>query len=436
MSSFRMLTLAIVLTCSICPSASFAELEEASMLSQARTHYQENNYYFASTWLERVLKKFPKTPQREEVLVMLSKSFAATGRDAKAVQTLKTLLQEYPNAGSKVEPGVLRLVEQTASQSEYAMPLQEAPEEPAAAPASAAAAPDPAKPVAVKAEAPAPVVAAAPAPAPETKPAQAIVPEPTKIVSAPSAPVAKPAAVQAEAQAPVVAAAPAPAPATKPVPVQVVPESPKTVAASSAPIAKPAAVKAEAPAPVVAAVAASVSTTVLNPAKTVAITTPAAAVESADGAVYTLKFGDYVLKPSMAEIEKKIKSAGLVPVIEPGPRKTQLMIRIHVGEFADQKGADKMLQKLRKAKAEHFALKDKRGRLHVYAGSYFNPSGAVDEQIRLSDCGINSEQREVSVTVPTFLVSAGSFASQEAAARKVAELEPLGVKPLVVQRLR
>ncbi|MBJ6752549.1 SPOR domain-containing protein, partial [Geomonas anaerohicana] len=157
-----------------------------------------------------------------------------------------------------------------------------------------------------------------------------------------------------------------------------------------------------------------------------------ASVASADG--YTLDFGTFVLKSEMAQIKKKIKNAGMKPVVAPGPKRKEQMSRIHVGEYPDQQSAEKMLQKLRKAKTENFILQDKSGKFNVYAGSYFDKVGAVDEQLRLARFGITTELRPIVVQVPTFSLTAGSFKSEEDAARKVAELEKLGVKPTVVQR--
>ncbi|QXM09299.1 SPOR domain-containing protein [Geomonas subterranea] len=161
-------------------------------------------------------------------------------------------------------------------------------------------------------------------------------------------------------------------------------------------------------------------------------TSSAPAASATDG--YTLDFGTFVLKSEMAGIKKKIKNAGMKPVVEPGPKRKEQMSRIHVGEYTEQKAAEKMLQKLRQAKAEHFMLQDKTGKFNVYAGSYFDKVGAVDEQLRLAGFGITTELRPMSVQVPTFNLTAGSFKSEEAAARKGAELEKAGVKPTVVQR--
>ena len=93
MNTLRRLILITLLVLSLGPVASHAQTDEASMLEQAKEHYRAKNYYFACTWLERVLKEYPATSRREEVLSMISKSYALTGRDEKAAEALHTLLK-------------------------------------------------------------------------------------------------------------------------------------------------------------------------------------------------------------------------------------------------------------------------------------------------------------------------------------------------------
>jgi cell division protein FtsN len=163
----------------------------------------------------------------------------------------------------------------------------------------------------------------------------------------------------------------------------------------------------------------------------VAVAGPESAV-----AAYTLDFGTFVLKRDMIEIKKKIRKAGMVPVVVPGPKKKEHMSRIHVAEYTEKKAADHMIQKLRKAKGDCFILQDRRGKFNLYAGSYFDKSSAIEEQVRLARFGITTELRQLSVQVPTLQLSAGSFESEEAAARSAGELERAGVKAVVVPRPR
>ena len=151
---------------------------------------------------------------------------------------------------------------------------------------------------------------------------------------------------------------------------------------------------------------------------------------------FCLDFGSYVLKKDLVPIKKKIRKAGLVPVVTPGPKRKEQMSRILVGEYTEKSAADKMLRKLHELKAEQFVLQDGTGRFNVYAGSYFDRIGAVDEQLRLAGFGITTELRQVSVQVPTYALSAGSFKSRNEADLKEAELKRLGVKGDVVRQAR
>jgi hypothetical protein len=162
MNTLRRVILTIVLFLFLCPVASYAKTEEARMLTQAREQYQAGNYYFASTWMERLLKEYPATSQRHEVLLLLAKSYASTGRDAKAVVTLRELLKDFPKAAETLDPKLLKLVDMgDPSHTEYSLAdVQEAPVEPV--PAASVAAPVAPKVAVAAAPAVAPVPVAAP----------------------------------------------------------------------------------------------------------------------------------------------------------------------------------------------------------------------------------------------------------------------------------
>ncbi|HBA87958.1 MAG TPA: hypothetical protein DCZ75_08180 [Geobacter sp.] len=111
MRALRMLVPALFLALLVSPSASYAEPGEATMLEQARFNYEKGSYYIAATWLERTLTSYPRTPQREELLLMIAKCYATTWREDKAAQTVRTLQKYYPNAAATLEPALLKLVE-------------------------------------------------------------------------------------------------------------------------------------------------------------------------------------------------------------------------------------------------------------------------------------------------------------------------------------
>jgi outer membrane protein assembly factor BamD (BamD/ComL family) len=113
-------------------SAPYAQADEATMLAQAKEHYGSGLYYLASTWLTRILNQYPATPHRDEVLLMLSKSFAYTGRDSKAAEVVRTLLTDYPKAAETLDKELLKMAKQEQSPTS-ASPQRKAPT-PAAGP--------------------------------------------------------------------------------------------------------------------------------------------------------------------------------------------------------------------------------------------------------------------------------------------------------------
>ncbi|QWV98798.1 tetratricopeptide repeat protein [Geomonas nitrogeniifigens] len=507
MSTMRMLLVAVLLACLIVPSESFADSDEASMFTQARNHYKENSYYFASTWLERILKKYPSTSQREEVLLMLAKCYASTSREEKAVRTLKTLLKDFPKASDKLEPGLLKMVQDQSQQPPQLAepePVPPAAEKAAAEKAAAEkAAAEKAAAEKAAAEKAAAEKAAAEKAAAEKAAAEKSMAEKLSAdrvaaqrvaaeqavagktadgqVGGAKIPIARPTTIEeavAERTAAIKAAvekaaiekaatekaaaenaAAEKAAAEKAAAEKAAAEkaAAEKAAADKAAADKAAADKAavqkaaseKAPAKKTAAAkskkladkkpAVDKAATQAPAPPSPAVSTPSqpqvasAGAASATGA-YTLDFGTFVLKSEMFGIKKKIKSAGMKPVVAPGPKKKEQMSRIHAGEYTEHQAAEKMMEKLRKAKADNFMLQDKSGKFNVYAGSYFDKVGAVDEQLRLAGFGITTELRPTAVEVSTFSLTAGSFKSEKDAARKGAELEKLGVKPTVVQR--
>ena len=125
--------------------------------------------------------------------------------------------------------------------------------------------------------------------------------------------------------------------------------------------------------------------------------------------------------------------AGLSPVVKQGPKRKEPMIHLYVGEFSDQESAKKELNTLRDAKADGFISKNGERSFLVYAGSYFEQKGAAKEQQRLAVLGIKVSLKQVVVSVPTFLLTAGSFPTREAALKKAAELEKEGLKSVVIE---
>lgn len=391
-----MLLVSMLLSVFCHPLVTQAQQDEAAMMATAKGHYQEGGYYYASTWLERILRNWPATAQREEILLMMAKSYAATGREDKAARTVETLLKDYPQAAVKLDQDILKLVR--------APDLQVG-------------------------EAPIPVAAAAPALAQPAAPSQAV-PDAARQ----NAPVAHAEPAPAKAADEANASAPAEAP--------IKPDALKPAVAVGA---KPAVEEAATPAIVevanpAATVAATNAPAPLNPVALPAEALTGGETETAcrdssatDPGTYAIELGAFIGKNALARGKRAVEKAGLMPVVGPGPQKVEVMLRILVGEFSDESAAKKVLNKLRKAGAEQFMLKDKGGVFRIYAGSYFEHQAALDEQKRLLGKGIPSELKEATVAVSTFVINAGCFPTEEVAKVKLAELERLGMKGKVMR---
>lgn len=429
MLNIRMLAVWMLLSVFCCPLMSHAQPDEAAMLATAKGHFQDGGYYYASTWLERILRNSPKTAQREEILVMLAKSYAATGREEKAARAVRTLLKDYPQAAAKLDQDMLKLAQESYAETP---PLAASQAAEASAPAPVASAVPAASATAQLTEAvtppsagaiKAPVAVAVTAPAQSAASGQAI-PDVAKQNVAPAA-----ATVPDEVKAPVKAEAPVKADVAAPaVAIAATPGVAETAKPAVALVATPAVVQV-AVAPSAPASPVVVPVDALNAGETeTACRDNSATVPG----TYAIELGEFIGKNSLVRAKKAVKKAGLVPVVAQGRQKVAVMLRILMGEYHDEAAAKKMLNKLRKAGAECFMLKDKGRTFRVYAGSYFEHQAALDEQKRLLAQGLDSELREATVTVSTYLIDAGCFPTDQAAKGKLAELERLGLKGKVL----
>ncbi len=147
---------------------------------------------------------------------------------------------------------------------------------------------------------------------------------------------------------------------------------------------------------------------------------------------YTLQIGVYVTDKSLAAEKVKLKSAGLNPVITKGPKMTEPMNRLFIGEFGSYVEASIELQKLRKVTRDAFMLPEK-DKFALYAGSYFVKERAEKERDRLSEAGLKPVIRKISAPVSTLRLTAGNFQTRESAEQEARRLKKLGVKASVTQ---
>jgi hypothetical protein len=167
------------------------------------------------------------------------------------------------------------------------------------------------------------------------------------------------------------------------------------------------------------------------PAKPVAAVKPvgAKAAKVAAGP-YTLVIGSYVVEKAMETDRAKLKKAGLVPVVKKGEPRQEPMNRLFVASFANQDEATAELNKLRQVTKDGFILPEG-GTYSVYAGSYYLEGRAAVEQDRLNAKGIKLVMKKVTVTVPHLQLTAGRFATREAAHKEAERLKKLGLTATV-----
>lgn len=149
---------------------------------------------------------------------------------------------------------------------------------------------------------------------------------------------------------------------------------------------------------------------------------------------YTLQVGEFTTKVAMAETRAKIESAGLPSLVREGHKRKISVIRLRVGDFPDQDSARKKLATLlRQAKVAGFISLNDEQRYCAYAGSFSGKEKAAKEQRRLADLGIDSRLQNTFVGLPTFLLTAGSFPTREAALTEANRLMAQGVRTIVVE---
>jgi len=390
------------------PFACNAQIDQETMLLQARQHLEKAEYYYATTWLERLLKSYPTTSHRKEVLLLISKAYAASDREEKASKALSTLLKEYPESSQSLDPQLLKLAN-------------------VGAPAG-------------------PSLSGRPGPAHKGPGSSQTIPPATTPQTAP--PAARSLVALAKTQAPP-AGPEAPAPVTKgPASAKTDPQAKvlsgnqvlaepalkKEPAVSSAPpVSPPKELSKEVKKGAATATAALAETLPSPPARSQATSGADDKIEKGVAAKgYLLKVGEFVLKSAMAEAKKKIAEAGLSPVVIQGPKTEAAMIRLQVEAPTDQQSARRALDRLKKANGQGIILL-KEGRYRVYAGSYYDERIAEKEQERLATFGIKASMHAIMVPVPTLLLTAGTFTTREAAHEQELKLQKRGLETVIIE---
>ncbi|MFZ4858162.1 MAG: TolC family protein [Desulfuromonadaceae bacterium] len=149
---------------------------------------------------------------------------------------------------------------------------------------------------------------------------------------------------------------------------------------------------------------------------------------------YTLILGDYSSKQRVSDIVKKREQTGLVVQVKEIPSKNARMTRLLYDEFPRRNLAEKALKKLGAFTTDGFILSKNSKHHFVYAGSYLDEKTALEEAMDLAGIGINVRLETTFAQVPTFLISAGNFLSQDVAWKYAQQLELLGLRPSVSEK--
>lgn len=431
MSTLLRLILVFMLVIFFAPATSNAQTDETAMMEQAKLQLSSGKLYFATSWLERILKTYPKALKREEVLLLLSKAYNASGRDERAAKTLRTLLKEYPKAVASLDPALLKLADSAplAESASTVTAIISAPTTPAAQTGKKSSLSPTAEPVKVATTAttavknvpksatlsalpakPTESLAKAVITPPTTAPATPIM-EKTRLTKKPDNPTEATKDIQKTSATPIMKSTP---PVIKP-----------AVTAALVPTTVESAVKTDTILPIVIPVPTNVRNDLLAEK----------ANKSIETATYILDLGAYVDKSMMIDTMIKINKAGLSPLLNQGSKMDHTIIRLYAGDFSDQVSARMEQEKLQAANVNSYIINDGNKIMHVCVGAYLDHDFASKELQRLSGLGIKLSQKKVVVSLPTFLLTVGSYNSRETALEMARELKKQGVKSTVAIRM-
>ena len=390
--TFRNITLSALLALLLFSCACYAQTGEDEMLELARTHFNSGNYYFATTWLGRILTTYPASPHRKEVLLMISKAYTLSGREEKAVPYLHKLLEEFPETATNLDPQLLKLAQSGEPAPPAAIvspsPPQSPPAEKTADPATAIKAAVPATPVLPK-TAPA-LGPAEPVSTPTAAPAPAVTAENATGGSA----VVKPSET-AEKISPSPQKPEQSLPATKPTP-------PDTT------VGQPLAVTAAQPS---------------------AAATSRPRSEGVEQVYYVLA-GETINRHKIEPLLKKLKEAGLQPIIRE-ETKSREVFRLVADCYADRISAEKRLPQISRMTRNAFLIHDE-NTYCIVAGSLSSEKAALQEQKRMEGKRLQVEIARYKVPLTVWQVIIGRFTYAPDAEKVVNTLTARGVAATVI----
>lgn len=155
-------------------------------------------------------------------------------------------------------------------------------------------------------------------------------------------------------------------------------------------------------------------------------------VSKKEGKGFSLVIGTYVLQSTLKADKSKLEKAGVHPSVVAGPKKSQPMNRLVVGEFDSYTTARTELEKVKKTSKGAFLLQEN-GKYTLFAGSYYRKERAVEEQERLRSQGFAPILKKADAPVESWKMMVGGFPTREAAQEEAAKLRKMGFKPYPTQ---
>ena len=385
--------------------------DDVSMLEIGKQHFQTKHYYFATTWLERLLNNYHASTHRREALIIISKAYVLSGRDEKAAHYLGILRSEFPDAEASMEPEYRKLAESVPT-PKSAPPAPTVPQGPLPTPSGKkiGAASQTAKPA---------VAVSKPVPTSPSRDSVSTLPlfEKVTVDRVKPGPVAQ--ADVGNISRPVSSA---------PLPISI----PKV-----APVAKPVVIPIAKP---VVAPAVPAPETAYKTAPTAATSSPSRA-PSADGNVpeqkhvfYTLSAGETVNYSKLGSLIKKLKASGLQPVVRK-ENKTMDVFRLVTECFSAKASAQKRLTQLVRKEKHAFIVHDA-GQSCVVAASFFSNDAALTGQNILTKKSIRTEIVKAPVPLTTWQVTIGRYNDSQSAAAEMKRLAERGIHVVVATRDR
>jgi cell division septation protein DedD len=145
---------------------------------------------------------------------------------------------------------------------------------------------------------------------------------------------------------------------------------------------------------------------------------------------YIVVVGSYAADELLEADKRKVKKAGLTPVVKAEGTKKVTMTRLFLGSYKDKGTADRELARLKQFSDGAFIMQEGSG-YAVYGGSYSVATMAKQERDRLADLGMTLVLKHAKIPMSVKKLTAGHFSSKQAANNAVGRLKKHGIRATV-----